>query len=86
MLSARLACIIMLYRVRRRVVTEMPMLEPMLRIRLKKAVPCVRNRGARVEKVVVLSGTKTSPRPKPWTKPVRIMAARDTSGVKPAIS
>lgn len=31
--------------------------------------------GARVEKVMVLRGTNTKPRPKPWTNPVQTMAA-----------
>ena len=41
------------------------MLPPILRIRLKIAVPWVRTCRGRVEKVIVLSGTKTKPRPNP---------------------
>jgi len=43
--------------------SEMPMLLPMLRIRLYMAVPCARMCGASVAKVAVLSGTNTRPSP-----------------------
>ena len=52
------------------------MLLPMLRIRLNSAVASVRSSGASVAKVMVLSGTKMKPRPRPWTKP----AADDRPG------
>src|SRR3978361_1551831 len=82
MVSAIEACIIVEYRVSKKPVTEIPTLDPMLRIRLKKAGPCVRERGGRVANVEVLSGTNTRPRPRPCTIPVRIMAEVGTSGVK----
>src|SRR5438270_113566 len=50
---------------------EMPMLPPILRIRLKIAVPCVRICRGKVEKVTVLSGVKMKPRPNPCKKPER---------------
>ena len=43
----------------------MPMLLPMLRIKLKMAVPWVSTERGKVEKLIVLSGTKTNPSPKP---------------------
>ncbi len=45
------------------------MLPPILRIRLKIAVPWVRMLRGRVEKVTVLSGVKTNPRPNPCSSP-----------------
>ena len=65
---------------------EMPMLLPMLRIRLNRPVASVRHSGGRVAKVTVLSGTKIRPKPRPWMKPVRTIVQRETSGVKPLIS
>src|SRR5919206_287200 len=61
--------------------TEMPMLLPMLRIRLNRPVASVRHSGGSVENVTVLSGTKIRPKARPWTKPVRTISHRDTSGV-----
>ncbi len=49
--------------------SEMPMLLPMLRTRLKRAVPCARMAGLKVAKVAVLKGTNTSPMPMPWITP-----------------
>src|ERR1700733_15285392 len=63
----------------------MPMLAPILRIRLKEPGPLVRNAGASVPNVTVLSGTKTQPMPKPCVRPVRIRVPCDTSDVKPVI-
>ncbi|MNC36467.1 hypothetical protein D3C75_849890 [compost metagenome] len=64
----------------------MPILLPMLRIRLNSAVHSLRWCGARVAKVMVDNGTKMKPRPSPWTKPVRTMSQPLTSRVKPVIS
>ena len=41
------------------------MLPPILRIRLKIAVPCVMMWRGKVEKVTMLSGVKTKPSPNP---------------------
>ena len=46
---------------------EMPTDEPMLRISVHSAAPSVRNALGSVAKATVLSGTKTKPRPTPWT-------------------
>ena len=51
----------------------MPTLLPILRIRLKIAVPCVRMCRGKVEKVTMLSGVKTKPRPKPCSTPVEMI-------------
>ena len=64
---------------------EMPMLDPILRIRLNRPVAWVRSAGARVPNATVLNGTNTQPMPKPCIRPVRTRVACDTSGVKPVI-
>ena len=60
------------------------MLLPRLRIRLNRPVASVREASGRVAKVTALSGTKISPKPSPWMKPVRTTAHWSMSGVKRA--
>ena len=57
----------------------MPILLPILRIRLYVAVPSARNAGVSVEKVSALSGTNTRPRPKPWITPGQTMSDADST-------
>jgi len=59
--------------------SEMPMLLPMLRTKLKRAVPCARIAGLRVANVAALKGTNTSPMPIPWITPGQMMSLLDSS-------
>ena len=52
-------------RITRAMESEMWMLLPMLRSRWKIAVPSGTDSGARVEKVITLSGTQIRPTPRP---------------------
>ena len=72
--SASAACPAWVFCASSATMAEMPMLAPMLRIRLNSAAPSLRKCGARVENATVDSGTKTKPRPSPWTMPVRVMS------------
>ena len=67
--SAWLTCVICARTVE---TTEMPMLEPTLRTRLNRPVPSVRKWDRGWRRQASYSGTKTSPRPRPWTTP-RVM-------------
>ncbi len=57
--SASAACERTVLRVSRVCTKEMPMLLPMLRIRLYNEVPCARISGLKVAKVAAASGTNT---------------------------
>ena len=62
-----------------------PTLLPMLRVRLKIAVPCVRICRGKVEKVTMLKGVKTRPRPNPCSRPVKITGPIQITSEKPVI-
>ena len=62
---------------------EMPTEEPMLRISVHSAAPSVRIAAGSVAKAMVLSGTKTKPRPTPCATPLMAMVARGDVGVPP---
>ncbi len=53
------------FRTNRVCTSEMPMLLPILRTRLKRAVPCARMTGLKVANVAALRGTNTNPMPIP---------------------
>ena len=59
--------------------------DPIFRVRLKSAVASVRCMGGSVAKATVDSGTKTRPRPRPWTIPLSMMSALSIWGEKPVI-
>src|SRR3954471_1728902 len=63
--STRRECTVWVFSTSSTTTIEMPMLLPILRIRLNTAVPCVRTVRDKVAKLIVLSGTKTRPRPNP---------------------
>ena len=63
---------------------EMPIELPMLRIRRQEAVASVRNSPGSVAKATVFSGTKTKPRPKPWTMPDTMIVLAEVFGEKPS--
>ncbi len=57
--------------------SEMPALEPMLRIRVNSPAPSVRRWPGRVEKAMVDRGTNRSPMPSPWVRPAMISGLDD---------
>ena len=67
------------------VTTEMPIELPMFRSRLNRPAASVRSIGSRVEKVIVLSGTKMKPKPRPWMTPLVMIACWSVSRLKPTI-
>jgi hypothetical protein len=74
MRSVNSACAMTVLRTSRVCTSEMPMLLPMLRTRLKRAVPCARISGLKVAKVAALNGTNTNPTPIPWITPGHTMS------------
>ena len=79
------ACATWVIRTSWQLTIEIPTEPPTLRARLSRLAAVVRSRGASVSKARLCSGTKISPRPRPWTTPLEITGPDGWSSAKPVI-